>query len=256
MSNIKFLSENLVDNATITLNDGTANAQFPLVNIQNESPSIKFRSIESTVKIQFDMIITRDVDSLALVGDPQSSLGIVTANLRHSATTDFSSSPVIPITLSSEFNMGIEFFASVSARYWELELTSGTNVELGNIFIGEVLNLPFQNYSIGSFSYLHTDNSTIRGNQYGQNFIDVRNLQQKLRGSIEYADKTEMQILDDMFKFHGRHKPLWVIVDSQDGALSDGLFRFSTYGYLEQFPTWQASGAQHYNTTMTIQEAI
>jgi len=256
MSNIKFLSENLVDNAVMTLNTGTANAQFPLSNLQNESPSLKFKSTTATVKIQFDMITTSAVDSIGLVGDPSETLGFVTANLRHSATTDFSGSPVIPITLSAEFNMGLEFITEVSTRYYELELTGSTNVELGNIFLGKALSLPKQNYSVGSFTYLHTDNSTIRGNEYGQNFIDIRNLQQKLRGTIEFADKTEMESLDDMFKFHGRHKPVWVIVDSTSAAVTDGVFRFSTYGYFEQFPTWQASGGQHYSATMSIQEAI
>ena len=256
MSNIKFLSENLVDNATITLSDGTANAQFPVSNLKNESPAIIFKSVTASVKIQFDMITTSPVTAIGIVGDSTGELGFTSANLRYSTTTDFSGSPVLPLDLSAEFNMGITFITEVDRRYWEVELIGATNVELGNIFIGKELALPFQNYSIGSFTYLHTDNSTIRGNQYGQNFIDVRNLQQKLRGNIEYADKTEMQALDDMFKYHGRHKPVWVIVDSDDGALSDGKYRFSTYGYFEQFPTWQAVGGQHYNTSMTIQEAI
>lgn len=251
MSNIKFLSQNNVDNAVISLSEGSANAQYPIVNLKNESPSIKFQSNEPTVKIQFDMVTTTAVDHIAVT-----ALGFVTANIRHSATTDFSGSPVIPLTVSSEFDMGIDTLTEVSARYWELELVGSTVVSLGNIFIGKAVSLPYQNYSIGSFTYLHTDNSTIRGNEYGQNFIDVRNIQKKLRGKIEYANTEEMETLDDMFKFHGRHRPLWVIVDDQSAAVSDGLFRFSSYGYIQQFPTWQASGGQHYSCSMTIQEVI
>jgi len=256
MSNIRFLSENLVDNAVITLTQGTANAQFPLANIKNESPSIKFRSNESAIKVQFDMVQTRTVNAIALVGDPQSTLGVTSAVLRYSATTDFSSSPVIPITLSAEFNIGIEFIDDVAARYFEIEFNNSTVCELSNIFIGAQIDLPFQNYSIGSFAYLHTDNSTIRKNEYGQAFVDVRNIQKKIRGRIEYADKTEFEILDDMFKYHGRHKPIWVIVDNQSAAVSNGAYRFSTYGYIEQFPQWQAQGGQHYSCTISIQEAI
>lgn len=256
MSTIKFLSDNLVNNAVVTLNLGTANAQYPLSNIKNESPSIKFRSNEATVKIQFDMVTTRSVEAVAIAGDPQSTLGFNAANIRYSTTTDFSLSPVIPITLSAEFNMGLELFSQIDARYWELELIGVTEVELGHIFIGPQVSLPQQNYSIGSFSYLHTDNSTIRNNEYGQSFIDVRNIQKKLRGRIEYANKEEMEILDDMFKFHGRNKPLWVVVDSESLSASDGSYRFTTYGYMEQFPQWQAQGGQHYSASMTIKEAI
>jgi hypothetical protein len=256
MSTIKFLSDNLINNSDISLNAGTANAQYPLINLKNESPSIKFRSNEAVIKIQFDMITTRTVDSIALSGDPQSTLGFNAANLRYSATTDFSLSPIIPVTLSSEFNMGLELFNEIDARYWELELIGTTNVEIGHVFIGKQIDLPQQNYSIGSFSYTHNDNSTIRNNEYGQAFVDVRNLQKKLRGRIEYATKEETEILDDMFKFHGRNKPLWVIVDSESGAISDGTFRFSSYGYLEQFPQWQAQGGQHFSCGITIKEAI
>lgn len=256
MSSINFLSENLVNGATLSITSGVQNAQYPLSNLKNDSPSIKFQSIGSTVTIVFDMLTTSLADTVALVGDPTGELGLTDAVLKGSTTLDFSLSTAINIDLNAEHNMGITFFPEESFRYWQLELTGGSYAEMGNIFIGKRLNLPQQNWSIGSFQYRNNDKSTIRGNEYGQRFIDVRNLQKKLRGTIEYADKTEMTLLDNMFIYHGRSRPIWVIVDKDSESLDDGLYRFGMYGYFLRMPSWSASGGQHYNATMSILEAI
>ena len=112
------------------------------------------------------------------------------------------------------------------------------------------------NFSISSFSYRHNDNSTLRGNEYGQMFVDVRNLQKKLHGDIQYANKVEVNAIDNMLLRNGRHKPLWVIVDKDSNNMDDGLFRLSTYGYLKSLPTWSAASGQHYNCVITVEQAI
>ena len=256
MAGISFLATNLVDDATLSTLSGGENAQFPLSNIKNDSPAVKFQSTAATSVTLIDLISNQTVDTIALKGDSTGELGITTASFRYSNTLDFSGSPVLTVTLSSEFNAGLELITEVDARYWEMTLTGGIYAEIGNVFLGKRLSLTQQNYSISSFKYGYTDRSTVRQNEYGQSFVNTRNLQKSLAGAIQFATKTEMQTLDDMFIQLGKSNTVWVIVDESNAALSDGTFRFLIYGYMTKVPQWSASGGQTYNTSIKTSEAI
>lgn len=255
MAGINFLYNNLVDNAVLSVDSGGENAQYPLLNLKNSSPSNKFRSLTATSVVIIDLLSNQTVDTISLKGDPLGELGVLSASFRYSNTLDFTSSPVINVTLSSEHNAGLEFFTAVDARYWEMTLSGASYVELGVLYIGEKLNIPQQNYSISSFQYKYNDNSTVNSNQYGQRFINSRNLQKSLSGKIEYATSDETELLDNMSISVGRSQPLWVIVDENSDAISDGKFRFMIYGYLNQLPIWSATGGQTFNGTFSVKEA-
>lgn len=257
MAGINFLSENYLDNAIVSLTTGTENAQFPLTNLSNDATAKKFRSLENTVVIQFDLQQVRTIDAIALHGDTNSTLGMTTASVKTSLTTDFSSSTAQNIPLSGDNLLGYLFFTTpVSHRYVELTLTgTGVFVELSNIFIGERIELVYQNLSIGSFDYGQNDMSTSSTNMYGQQFIDKRNKIKYLAGGIDFAIKSEHEVLDNMFTRHGISEPLWMIVDKDGQAMTDGEYKLSIYGYLNERPNWSASGGQTYNTKVKITQA-
>lgn len=257
MAGINFLSENLFKTGTKTLTTGTENAQFPLSNLDNDSPSVKFRSSGNTVVIEVDLGQTRDIDTLMVVGDPTGTFGMTTVTYKTSTTNDFSLSPVNNVTLDPEQNMGYSYITLVSHRFVEISFTGqGSYAEVGNIFIGERINITQNNLSISSFNYLYNDNSTVTENDYGQHFITSRNLQKVLAGTIEFATKSEQEILDNLFITHGRSYPLWMIVDKDGDAVNRGETKFTIYGYLTQMPIWSASGGQTYNASVRIKEAI
>lgn len=257
MSGINFFSENLVDDATLSLTTGAANAQFPLSNIQNDSTARKFRSTGNTAVIVLDLLQLRDIDTISVVGDSTDTLQITTMSVKTSVTSDFSLSTPIPITLSSEFNIGYEFIASVTHRFVEITLTgNGSFVEVSNFFIGERINLPFNSLSIDSFRYKHNDNSKLKFNDFRQRFIDQFPFVKRLVGTIKFCTKGEQDTLDEMFLRHGRHLPLWIVVDPNSDAMTDGRFKLSMYGYLEKAPSWRAVGGQLYNTSIEMDQVV
>lgn len=256
MAGVKFLSENHFDNATLSLTTGTANAQFPLANLQNDSPSVKFRSTGVTAVVEIDLLTARDIDVVAIAGDPVGTLGVSTATFKTSATTDFTLSPVNTIDLSSEEGIGYKFITEVNHRYVELTLTAASFVELGKVFVGKAIDISNNGLAIGSFAYGRVDRSRIRQNRYGQKFIDALNKQKRIGGTIEYANQAEQSTLDDMFIRHGQSLPLWMIVDENAAAITEGDFKLTIYGYLEQDPSWSASGGQTYNASIDIRQAI
>lgn len=257
MSGINFLSENLVDTATLTLTTGTANAQYPLSNVQNDSTTQKFRSTGNTAVIEFDLGQTRDIDTIAVVGDATDQLQITTMSIKTSVTNDFTGATAIPITLSQEFNIGFEFITEVTHRFVEVTLTgNGSFTELSNIFIGKRINLPQNSFAIRSFRYRHDDLSQNRFNDYGQQFTNILPFRKRLVGTIEYATKAEQDSLDEMFLRHGRHKPLWIILDPDSDAMTDGKFKLSQYSYMEKMPSWNAVGGQLYNAGMELNQVV
>lgn len=253
---IAFLSDNLVDTAVMSLDTGTENAQFPLQNLKNEAAAKKFRSQENNVVIVFDLQETRTINTIALHGDTNENLGLTSASVRTSLTTDFSGSAVTNIPLSAEDIMGYVYMTSVDHRYVELTL-SGTGVyaELSNIFIGERIELLQQNLSISSFKYGQRDKSRVSENDYGQVFVDKRNKIKTLGGTLEFCILSEQEILDDMFTKHGKSEPLWMIVDKDGEGMTRGEYKLTIYGYLQQRPNWTASGGKTYNASVSMNQA-
>ena len=253
---ISFLSDNYVDSSVLSLSTGSENIQFPLENIKNEATAVKFRSIENDVVVVIDLQQTRTIDTVAIHGDTNNSLGLTTASIRTSLTTDFSGSAVTAITLSAQNLIGYEYITSVSHRYVELTL-SGTGVyaEISNLYVGKRTELLQQNLSISSFKYGAVDQTSRSSNKYGQNFIDKRNQIKTLGGNIEFCIKSEQETLDALFIDHGISKVIWMIVDKDGQSINDGQYKLTIYGYLTKRPQWTASGGQTYNTSVDIKQA-
>lgn len=254
---ISFLSDNNMLDSTISLTTGTVNAQFPLSNIKNASTAKMFRSNENSVVMLFDLQQTRTLDSVAIAGDATGTLGLTSASIKTSLTTDFSGATAVPIPLSGEYNMGYEYFTSVDHRYVELTLTgTGSFVELSTIFLGKRIELLQNNLSISSFSYSHQDRSRVNENKYGTKFIDKLNKQKQVGGAIEHCIATEMDALDEMFIRHGISEPLWMIPDKDGTSFTDSEYKLTIYGYLSASPEWSASGGQTYSAEINMVQAI
>lgn len=246
-----------MENSSLSLSSGTENAQFPLNDILNDSTTKKFRSVGNSAVIVVDVGQTRDIDSIAVVGDSTTTFQITSMSIKTSVTNDFTLSSAIPITLSSEYNIGLEYITEVSHRFIEITLTgSGSYVEVSNFFIGKRLNLPQNSYDITSFRYRHDDGSKIRKNDFGQKFIDVFPFRKRIVGTIRYCNKTEQEQLDTMFLRHGRNRPLWVVVDKDSEAMNDGEFKLSMYGYMNKMPSWNAVGGRLYNAGIELDQVI
>lgn len=253
---ISFLSDNLLNDAIVTLDTGTENAQFPLKNIKNDATAVKFRSLENDVVILVDLQQTRTIDSFAIHGDSNEEFGITSVSIKTSLTTDFSGATAIPIPVSAENLIGYEFITSVDHRFVEITLSgSGSFVEVSNIFIGARVNLEQNNLSIGSFRYGFTDRSTVNTNKYGQRFVDKRNALKFVGGKLEFCTKTEQEQLDEIFLRHKRSVPLWMIVDKEGTGMNSGKYKLTVYGYLQDVPLWTANGGQHYSADVRVNQA-
>lgn len=257
MSAIQFVPENYLDSADVELTTGTENIQFPLSNLHNDSPSVKFRSQENSVVIEVDLKTTRPVTTVALFGDPASPFGVTSGSVKTSVTNDFSAATPTPLEVFASQDMAFTTFSEQSHRYVELTLTGGgAYVEIGALVVGEMIRMEQQNLSINDFEYGYDDLSRVQQNRYGQSFIDSLPLVKTLMGSIEFANKTEQELLDDLFIEIGIKRPIFWQVDRDAAAINEGDSKLSVYGYLSIMPKWIASGGQHYTAELSIRQAI
>ena len=257
MSGIKFVYDNYIDQSLPSLTAGSANSQFPLSNILNDSTVIKFRSQTNTCTVLIDLQQTRTIDTIAIANDAVDQIGLTSVIAKTSLTTDFTSSVARPITVDPEQGLGFVEFTNESKRYVQLEIVgNGTYCELGKVIVGQSLHLSQQSLSIDSFKYGYIEKSNVQNNDYGQKFINKRNKQKFISGQIKYCNQLEQSALDDMFNFTGRSLPLFMILDPSSEAITDGVNKLSIYGYLDDMPDWSADGGQHYSTSIRLVQVI
>lgn len=253
---IRFLCEDYMETADITVTSGTENAQFPISNVK--TPVLgKYARLESnSATIVIDLHQISNIDSFVVLGNPQHTFGFTNVSVKTSPMNDFTSAISYNIPLNAQQNMGYVFLEDpVAHRYVEFTFTgTGSYVEIGRIMIGDHIYLPQNNLSIGTFSYGYTDLSTVSKNQYNQRFIDKRNMVKTLGGSIESCTKEEMDQLDTLFINKGRHEPIFMVTDIGGMSLIDAEHKLSIYGYFENNPSWSAVGGQLYSTSITIEE--
>jgi len=235
---IRFVCDNYIETAEITVVEGIENAQFPISNLFNPTLG-KYARLESQdVKIVIDLRQVRNIDSFAVLGNPQNTFGISSASFKTAALPDFTNSPSFDIELNAQQNLGYIFLQDpVAHRYVEFTFTgTGAYTEIGRIVIGEHFHLPQNNLAIGSFAYGYTDLSTITKNQYSQRFVDKRNLVKTLGGTIESCTKEEMDLIDTMFINNGRHDPIFMVTDIGGNSFIDSEHKLTVYGYFENQP--------------------
>lgn len=256
MSGLILVSENYARAGNVTVLAGNENVQFPVGNVQNDSPSVKFRSLSNTVSIQIDLLQQRTIDFFGVFGDPANAFGITAATVKTSITTDFSASPVNTLNVYPEQDMAYVRFTPVSARYLLLEITgTGSYAEIGTVFAGTQIEFEQQNLAIESFNYAYQDLSVVRTNRYNQRFIDALPRVKSIGGELQFLNKTEQEIVDSILADVGVKLPLFMLVDKDGEGMIGGKSKLAIYGYLTSQASFSAQGGQHYSTSITVDQA-
>lgn len=255
MSNLTFLNENYVKDATLSVLSGSVDANFPVENIKDVRTTKVFRSDSNTVELQIDLLVTQSIDAFAVVGSSVDGLGFTSLTIYGSGSTDFSGSTPITIDLNSENNIGFKFFDEVPFRFWKLEFTgTGSYTEVSKIFLGRRRDFIPNSFSLPSFRYTNQDTSRVRTNSYGQPFIDRRTRLKRIEGTIQHMNNEEFDSVNEMMNINGTTEPIWVFSDPQGLSATNGEFLFSFYGRLLNVRQVSYSGFGLFNVSMTLEQ--
>lgn len=255
MSQLTFLSENFVNDASLSVITGTEDAQFPVDNIKDIRTTKVFRSTDNTVEIQVDLLVTQAIDSFAIVGNSAEGLGFTALTIYGSASTDFSLSTPIVIDLNAENNIGFKLFDEVPFRFWKLEFTgTGSYTEVSNIFLGKKEQFTENSFSINSFRYSNDDISRVRKNSFNQPFVDRRARIKNINGRLLHMNADEYDIVNEIIVRHGTTEPIWIITDPEGCSATDAEFVFSMYALIRKIPNISSSGFGLYNASFTLEQ--
>lgn len=253
---MQFGSDNLLENATLTMLTGDENLQFPLSNLKVPLTSKTFRVTGSTVEFIIDTGSFLPVDTFMLVGDNIEGVGVNTVKIYGSPTLGFGASTEIEIDISDENNFGFKQFTEVNHRYWKVVLTGSVYCELSNIFLGKAVSFNTNAFQLGSFKYLDRENLDLKKNKYKNIFINTYNSQKSLVGNISVLNTTEYQTIREIFNDNRRSKPLWFILDPDDFLETDSKYIYSGFFYLNNDTQFSNTNSRIWSTVMSLSEVV
>lgn len=257
MSNLTIGATNAVDSATFSYLVGSENSQFPLTNISKVFTTKSSRSNEANVTIQIDLGSAQSVDTVMMVGNNLTGLGIDSATVEFSLSTIFPGTNIETIDLSADHNVGFKFLGTTgSFRYAKLTLTGTSYCEVSNIYIGERTTIA-TNLDTQSFKHEVKHNQKVKRNDYGQEFIDKYNSTNSITGQLKLLSPEEFEDLQYLYTSAGTD-PVWVIVDSEGVLSSDGSSKYLFSGYYRMGPKMSYSTPAYrlFDTSVSFREVI
>ncbi len=259
MSNSKFMYFNLVDQATTGLSvvSGGQDSFYPLSNLQQPQACTTFRSTtgQLTSVILIDCGAASLANAFMAVGSSIGTLELTSVTIEANATTDFTT-PAFSTTVTDfdyDNNICSHSFTDTTYRYWQITFEGGSSyVEVANVFLGESQSLTNNNIAIG-WTFQNVDRSDVSTGRYGQKYIDRINSQKLITASIRLLDKDEFDVINEMYEYCGRTRPVWLIIDPSELILNNKDF-FSGYFYFGQRPAFVNDFYALYSTEFVLEE--
>lgn len=242
MSNLNIMTNNYIDDATITLLSGTAEAQFPLTNIQKVFTTKTFRSTGTSCTIQIAFDSSQSIDTFMIKGNNLTGLGVSSCTIEFSPTSIFAGTSIETVDLSAEHSLGYKFFTEGSYRYAKIVLTGIGYIELSNLYLGKRTIFANNHIDLTSFTYSAQENYKSSSNNYGQVFIDKYNSVNTMSGSVKYINNEEFESFNYIYAEVEETTPLWVVLDEDNILSSDSTSKFTYSGY------YYLSGAFQFTT--------
>lgn len=251
-----FGSDNLLDNASLSMLYGVENSQFPLSNLKVPLTGKTFKAEGALVEFVIDTGSFLPVDTFMFVGDNIEGVGVDTIKIYGSTTLGFSGATEIEIDISKENNFGFKQFTEVSYRYWKISLTGSAYCELSNLFIGKSVSFATNAIDLGSFRYLDKENLKIKKNKYGNKFITTYNTQRTLSGNLKLLNTTEYNTIREIYNNRKKSSPLWFILDPADYLETDSKYIYSGYFYLNGDVDFKNNNPKLWGTTLSLTEVV
>ena len=253
---IEFLSNNLIDQASITAS--TTNAQYPVSNITDYRRTKTYRSTSNSDNIVIDFGTAESCDTFAVVDNWQSGFGVTSITIEANGTDSWGSpSFTTTATLDNTFGVSIKKFASAqSYRYWRIVLTSTLGYcELSNIFLGSATTITTNGVSY-NWNYANKDMSSISENRYGQRFVDDIGSRKELTNlQFQVLDKDELDSIISIWDNNRKVKPFFVYLPLENDSLHNNDDRFNGLYYFSADPQVTNTTSGYYNTVFSLIEA-
>jgi hypothetical protein len=253
---LKFLSNNLIDSATLTAS--TENAQYPVSNINDPRRTKTFRSTSNSDNIVIDFGSAEEIDHFAIVDNWQNGFGVTSITIEGNGTDSWGAPAFsTTATLDTTFGVSIKAFASAQTyRFWRIVLTSTLGYcEIANMFLGKATQITTNGLAYG-WQYRNNDLSRKSSNRYGQRFVDDIGTQKFLSNlQFQVMDKDEIDLVLSVYDRNREVKPFFVALPLESDSLFNNDDRFNGFYYFNAEPRVNNINSGYYNTTLNLIEA-
>ena len=240
--------------ATVTAN--SADSFYPVSNLQDNQSIKEYRTASGTdvAYVVIDLGSAQSIDAIFVAGNMVERTLAATSLTLEAHTSDSWGSPSFTTTFTDIQNgLAYDKFASQSYRYWRLTLdnTGASYAGCGAIFLGTVISQPISfGWSIGTSS----NTQVIRG-LFGQIYANERNYKKYLNLPFNTLNKSEMEAILTMIKTIQISKPIWVVADETETAVSE--FEQASGQYrLSMLPTPVNSNFGLWDLALSLEELI
>lgn len=251
---IKFFSDNLVEQATITASN--ENSLFPVSNLTHPFRTKVFRSTTNSDSIVFDFLETSAIDSVILVDEPREGFGFTAVTLELNGTNTWGAPAYsTALTINSVHGIAKAEFTTKNYRFARLVFTSTLGYcEVSKVFIGEAISFESGVGIDLGWSYQDKDLSLVKENSYSQKFIDLKTRQKQISFALRTLNPTELDQVFEIYDTKGINKPLFMTLGN-DEMINDED-RFAGMYFLNAVPAITNKSFGLYDLSMTLEEAM
>lgn len=249
---------NLVQQDQTSIVASNEDAFYPAENLKHFHTTKTYRTQVGTLSsiVVFDFKTTETINTVMAVADATGGFGYNSVTIEANATNEWSSPAFIStLTLNHEFGLGHVEFANQNYRFWRLTFSgAGEYLEVSKIYIGKKTDMGTNTLSY-NWTIQDKDLSTEKVGRYGQKFIDRIIKNKVISGSYKALNKTELDILFDVFDEVGTHTPFFFLTDLDCGLVND-FERIGGYFYFNDMPKITNVNFGLFETSINLEEAI
>jgi hypothetical protein len=212
----------------------------------------------------FDVGYPADITFFAVIGPLQYAFGLSSASnitLKANNLDEWDTVP-LSITLTS-IDAGIFYFLDSIAdnryRYWRFEYEDKRNplgpegISIGHIYLGDYITLANRNISMG-FTKVLTDPSDFKESENGALYFDKRTKYGLFTGlNLQYLERADKDILEDMFNRLGIYTPFYLSLDPQY-KISSSMGEFTKYVTFTESPDFNHVIYDKFNMSLSFRE--
>jgi hypothetical protein len=245
----------------------TANSVGPSIGfaVSDQSGAVTYTgagaAIHTEEAVVIDLSTPEDIDSFVMLWSPLDGVGVsANATIRLQANpTNLWDSPAVDVAVSVDdtFLVVSHFFSSVQEyRYWRVKIVDPANsnlfVQVGKIILTKATQL--QDEPERGFAYELEDQTKRIKTEYGNQYVDVLPLIQRLSFNYAALQYSDVLTLERMFRRNGSKIPITVAIDPLEVCFDKD--HFLIYGYFEQKMRHNQINHQLFKEDLAIEETF
>lgn len=216
MANMRFLYDNLIDDSTVVITEGSENADLPSSNLTHPHRTKVYRTGTSSANewVKFDLGSAKAVQCVVIL-DHDLTAGDSVIKLQGNASDSWGS-PSVNETITYNADVMAKFLGSPQTyQWWRVIFTksaAGETRDIGRLFIGPYYECT-KNIHFGDLDIIPIDLSVTDRSVGGQTYSEIRDIYHEIKVGFVKIGDTQMSSFKTIADAVGTHTPMFISLD-------------------------------------------